>query len=171
MGTLISQCSVQPPRQSPSPRKNSSGMQDSTCNPTKTSTSSSNLLDPSGTPESFDTFLSEVLRSAPVPTRTINRSDTFMSPSSSTTLSPSQASSRIGISSKATVTISYLETEICLTPDGEITISKPLAKPIPVRRSSTKKVTSQPMKKKTNLLQARKKKSEKLTTSLSTCEE
>ena len=108
----------------PSPTKTVSGMQDSTSKNPLTWTNSLPPSNVNSTPDDFDTFLSEVLRSELDHTRTTTKSNMSTSVPSSTIEFPSHRSLKIGMSNKEMVTIWYHGTEISLTPDGKTTISK-----------------------------------------------
>uniref|UniRef100_A0AB74UDS5 Nonstructural protein n=1 Tax=parvo-like hybrid virus TaxID=3367306 RepID=A0AB74UDS5_9VIRU len=77
-----------------------------------------------GIEESLSTSLSEASRLAPEAIRTTTRSSTYTSQQSSTIEFRNDQSLRIGTSKKETVTIWCRGTEISLTPDGKITISR-----------------------------------------------
>lgn len=109
---------------SPTPSKTDSGMQDSTCNAMKTLKTSKPLLKDTTNLAYCDTSLSEDPRLEPEPTKTITKSVMSMSLQSSTTELVNAQSCNIGISRLETVIILFRGTEICLCPDGAITISK-----------------------------------------------
>ena len=139
-----------------------------TSKPIMTSTTSFPLSDPNGMPESFDTFLSEVLKSAPAPSKTTTKSDMFTSVPSSAIEFPSHRSLKIGTSSKETVIISCHGTEISLTPDGVVTMTRSSPRPTQPNVCFLKWESSQKTKENASK-PARKKKSEKLTSSSTTC--
>ena len=81
-------------------------------------------LNNAGTKDSSNTSSSEEKKSEHEPTKTTTKSNTFMWPQFLTTVSANGQSLDISTSKKATVIISFHETEITLTPDGKITTRK-----------------------------------------------
>lgn len=116
---------------SPSRQKTDNGTDDSTCNEMRTWMNWLTTLSETSKAEVLDTVLSEDPKLAQDHIKTITRSATSMLQSSSSIEEVNVQSFSLGVSRLETVIISFRGTELCLSPDGVVTISKTSQKSIP----------------------------------------